>query len=176
MTRFILTLLILTALPISLPAQTICVYEIDSTFWPAGTCRPGPGLACWISPIDEWIVDTNAHWFLLPDWLKPRVDTVYDTVYAKSPCEHDKALDKHIWTLIEHLHDFQKFWITPCEHWSFGALGIGVRHNIGDTVWSEPSICDPLVADSSNRWGDHIPMPPDGEKCRICGETRMRKE
>lgn len=69
MTRFILTLLILTALPISLPAETICVYEIDTAFYYSvdGVDTVKNRILC---------IDTIPHWIVVGEWA--------DTSTAKS--------------------------------------------------------------------------------------------
>ena len=156
MTRFILTLLILTALPVS------------AEVWQPPMVWTGETVRLWDNSMwcKTWTTETYDSWL---SWPCP------DTVYAKPPCEHDRALDKHIRTLIEHLHDFQKFWIVPCKHGYYSTSG-AVWYNVGDTAWAEPSMCNPFTSDTLSLREGYIPMPPDGEKCGICGETRMRKE
>ena len=94
--KTLLTLLILTLLPVSPRAQTLCVWEIDSVWADAGVMIPCHGK--WISA--AWCIDTIPHWIMWDSliydvaeshnswWGKfypiPRVDTVYihDTVYV----------------------------------------------------------------------------------------------
>ncbi|MFH1740685.1 MAG: hypothetical protein ABIH23_16880 [bacterium] len=198
MTRFIFTLLILTTLPISLSAQTICVYEIDTAFYYSvdGVDTVKNRILC---------IDTIPHWFMVPvqipdTWpgliLYPRVDTVIvyipDTVSLWHRHHADGTTETYdswlVWPCTVYAGPWDDtIWVSlyakpPCDGELDDTCGVewlyGCFPRPYEVFGFDPSLI--LYYYEYYWYREGVPVP---DKCfrtplsrRICGETRRRKE
>ena len=183
--KTLLWLMLCLVTPWSLPvqAETRLVKVVDTTCW--WTIDDEKRYR--IDTVDAWAIvecpKPHKSYHLLAQetarcvGCKTCVDTVivYDTMWM--PCPEINALGKHIRTLLEHLHKWDKFWITPCSYGVALTSGESAWYEPGDTVWSEPW-CG--LADSISiglYWHEaEESKSPAGEKCRLCGKVRERRK